>query len=102
MRGDVIMSSLTSAVNVQVDSTTKKEATEILNKLGISMSTLINATLKQVVINRGIPFELTLDKKPSKEMLKALKEAKKIAQNPQNYKGYHNIDEMFDDILNED
>ncbi len=96
------MTGLTSAVNVQVDSQTKKEATDILNKLGISMSMLINATLKQVVINQGVPFELTLNKKPNREMIQALKEAKKIANTPDKYKGYHNIDEMFEDILNED
>ena len=96
------MSSLTSAVNVQVDSKTKKEATDILNKLGISMSMLINATLKQVVIKQGVPFELTLSSKPNREMLQALKEAKEIASNPDKYKEYHNIDEMFEDILNED
>ncbi len=96
------MANLTSAVNVQVDSQTKKEATDILNKLGISMSMLINATLKQVVIKQGVPFELTLSKKPNKEMLQALKEAKEIANFPDKYKGYHNIDKMFEDILNED
>lgn len=94
------MANLTSAINVQVDSKTKKEATDILNKLGISMSMLINATLKQVVIKKGVPFELTLNHIPSKEMIQALKEAKKIAENPTAYKGYHNIDEMFNDILN--
>lgn len=95
------MSSLTSAVNVQVDKKTKTEATNILNELGISMSMLINAMLKQVVIKQAVPFEMSLDKNPSKEMLAALKEAKKIAKSPENYKGYHNIDEMFEDILNE-
>ena len=43
------MSNLTSAINVQVDSETKKQATDILNDLGLSMSTAINLFLKQVI-----------------------------------------------------
>ena len=38
------MKSLTSAVNVNVDSDIKKQATEILNGLGLSMSAAIDIT----------------------------------------------------------
>ena len=93
------MENTTSAINVQVDSKTKKEATEILNQIGISMSTLINATLKQVVINKGIPFKLSLKSKPSESMIRALKEAYAIAETPESYKSYKNADEMIKEIL---
>lgn len=53
----------TSAINVQVSTKDKKQATEILNNLGVSMSTLINMTLKQVIINNGIPFEVKIPQK---------------------------------------
>ena len=72
----IILSNLTSAINVQVDSTTKKEATAILNDLGLSMSAAINLFLKQVVKRDGLPFEV-VNPKPSKELRKALKEKKK-------------------------
>ena len=50
------MNNLTSAINVQVDSETKRKATEILNSLGLSMSSAINIFLKQVIKKDGIPF----------------------------------------------
>lgn len=59
------MSNLTSAINVQVDSATKKEATAILNDLGLSMSAAINLFLKQVVKRDGLPFEV-VNPKPAK------------------------------------
>ncbi len=40
------MANLTSAINIQVDSDTKKQATDILNNLGLSMSTAINIFFK--------------------------------------------------------
>lgn len=33
--------------------------------------------------------------------LKAFDECDEIVKNPQNYKGYHNADELFRDVLNE-
>lgn len=95
------MENHTSAINVQVDSKTKKEATEILNQIGISMSTLINATLKQVIINKGIPFELSLKSKPSESMIRALQEAYAIAESPENYKSYDNANQLFKDVLDD-
>lgn len=44
------------------------------------------------------------DKKnrPSKELIEALKEANDIISGKVNSKTYHNVDEMFKDILNEE
>jgi len=49
----------TSAINIQVDSNVKKDATLVLTDLGLSMSSAINLFLKQVVKKNGLPFEVT-------------------------------------------
>ena len=77
MLGDDTMANLTSAINIQVDSDTKKQATDILNNLGLSMSTAINIFLKQVIKRDGIPFEI-VNNKPNEEMLKAVQEVKEM------------------------
>ena len=43
------MANKTSAINIQVDSDVKQEATLVLTELGLSMSSAINLFLKQVV-----------------------------------------------------
>ena len=53
------MENKTSAINIQVDSNVKKEATMVLTELGLSMSSAINLFLKQVVKKNGIPFDVT-------------------------------------------
>lgn len=53
------MESSTSAINIQIDTNVKKEATMVLTELGLSMSSAINLFLKQVIKKNGIPFELT-------------------------------------------
>ena len=95
------MSNLTSAINVQVDSQTKKQATDILNDLGLSMSTAINLFLKQIIKRDGLPFEVT-NPKPSRELIKALKEAEDIINNLDKYKGYRDMDELREALLSDD
>ena len=92
------MASLMSAVNVQVDTKTKNEATAILKDLGMSMSTAINIFLKQVVKSDGLPFEVK-NPTPTKDLRKALKQAEDIERNPQKYVSYEDVDKLFKEIL---
>lgn len=50
----------TANVYTRVDPDTKEQAEKILNQLGIPMSNAIGMFLKQVVIQRGMPFEIKL------------------------------------------
>ena len=95
------MSNLTSTININIDKKTKEEATEVLNSLGLNMTTAINLFLNQVIKHDGIPFEIK-NPKPTRKLKRALKEADKIASGKIQKKGYRNVDEMFRDILDED
>ena len=50
----------TASVFTRVDPDTKEQAEQILTQLGIPMSNAVGMFLKQVVIQRGIPFEMKL------------------------------------------
>ena len=50
----------TANIYTRVDPETKEQAELILSQLGIPMSNAIGMFLKQVVIQRGIPFEMKL------------------------------------------
>ncbi|EEG49668.1 addiction module antitoxin, RelB/DinJ family [Blautia hydrogenotrophica DSM 10507] len=52
--------SRTANVYTRVDPETKEQAEAILNQLGIPMSNAIGMFLKQVVLHRGIPFDMRL------------------------------------------
>ena len=90
------MSNLTSAINVNVPTDVKIEATNLFNSLGISMSTAINMFLKKAIYERGIPFDLKQE--PSKEVLEALREIEDIENGTKNKKGYHNMYELLEDL----
>ena len=94
------MGNLTSAINIQVDSETKKEATAILNDLGLSMSTAINLFLRQIIKTDGLPFEVK-NPRPSRQLIKALKEAEEMINNPDKYPSYSNREELKKALLSD-
>lgn len=55
----------TSNVFARVEPETKDQAEQILNQLGIPMSNAVSMFLRQIVLQRGIPFEMKLpERKP--------------------------------------
>ena len=94
------MSNVTSVINVNVPTDVKEEANNLFSSLGLNMSTAINMFLKRAIYERGIPFEVK--QQPSKELIDALKELDYIEKHPEEYKTYHNVDKMFEEIINEE
>ena len=87
------MATLTSQINVVVDTKTKNEAASILEDLGLSMSTAINIYLKQIIKNHGIPFEIKTKQQfieeneiTDEEIMEKLREAEEeIKKDPTTY-----------------
>ena len=52
--------SRTANIFTRVDPETKEQAEAILNQLGIPMSNAIGMFLKQIVMQRGIPFDMKI------------------------------------------
>ena len=61
--GDTV--SKNTYINVRVDEETKKEVEDILDVLGINMSTAVDLFLSQIILNKGLPFKVKL---PSKDI----------------------------------
>ena len=49
-----------SNLSVRIDPKLKDEAEETLNTLGISLSNAINIFFKQVILHKGLPFEVKI------------------------------------------
>lgn len=112
VKGDEIMASLTTpiSISVQIDKEDKERATEILQKLGVSMSGLINMTIKQLIMREKIPFEVALPKEENDlykyftndELERTAKELAYIAEHPAEYKSYNNKKDLKDALLSDD
>jgi addiction module RelB/DinJ family antitoxin len=62
MKGGVPMKDAT--VSARVEWSVKTEAEDILQRLGIPVSVVINALYRQIIYKRGVPFPMTLPAEP--------------------------------------
>ena len=53
-----------STVSVRVENNIKTEAEDILQKLGIPASVVINSLYRQIIYHNGVPFSLTIPSEP--------------------------------------
>lgn len=52
----------TASVNVRIQENIKQQAEHILETIGIPKSTAIDMFYRQIILNNGIPFSLTIPK----------------------------------------
>jgi DNA-damage-inducible protein J len=79
---------MTTTIQARIDSESKEQAKKILDFLGLTMSEAISLYFRQIVLRRGIPFEIEI---PNDLTAKVLKNAAKG-------RGLHkaaNVDEFF-------
>ena len=90
----------TIPTQIRIEENIKKQAVELLEGLGLNLSDAVNMFLRQVILQKGIPFEVkypedTLKFKP--EVIEAMEEAKRISRDP-NTKRYSSFSEALEDI----
>jgi DNA-damage-inducible protein J len=61
----------TATINVRVDEVIKAKAEKILSKIGISTSDTITMLLHQIVLQKGIPFDVKI---PNAETQRAMRD----------------------------
>lgn len=95
------MANYSSAINVNVPTEVKEEATNLFNNLGLNMSTAINMFLKKAIYERGIPFEVK-EPTPSREFLDALQELNYMENHPEEYKKFTSVKELMEELNSDD
>ena len=89
----------TIPTQIRIDETTKKQAVELLEGLGLNLSDAVNMFLKQIVLRGGIPFDVRYPEfKP--EVIAAMDEAKQISRDP-NARHYGSFKEALEDLGDE-
>lgn len=53
-----------STVSARVEYGVKTEAEDVLQKLGIPVSVVINSLYRQIIYRQGVPFSLTIPREP--------------------------------------
>ena len=66
--------------NIYLNSDIKREAKKILEQYGLSLSDAINIFLAQVVLEKGIPFQIKIPNKETQKVLKEVREGKNLEE----------------------
>ena len=69
---------MSKAITVRIDESIKQQAEDMLNEIGLNMTTYINSSLRALVREKKVPFELTTKQQANAEYLAKLDES--IAQ----------------------
>lgn len=85
-------------INVNTDAEVKREVEILLDKMGLTMTTAINMYLKRIVMEGGIPFEVTT-RVPNSVTVAALDEFEEMKNNPQKYKRYPSFNAAISEVL---
>ncbi len=80
-----------ATIQVRIDEETKKQAQSVLGTLHISMSEAVKLFLRQVVLQRGIPFEVKI---PNELTAKTLRNAEQGID----LHTVSSVDELFEEL----
>ena len=61
---ELTMTQKSANIYARIEPDIKKQAEDILSSLGVSASSAINMFYKQIILKKGIPFDVTLNSKP--------------------------------------
>jgi len=63
---------MSKAITVRIDESVKQQAEDMLNEIGLNMTTYINSSLRALVREKKVPFELTTKQQSNAEYLAKL------------------------------
>lgn len=81
-------------INVRIDDDLKKESTKILDSIGLDLNGAVKMFLKQVVLQEGILFEVSLKRS---QIIQALQDIDEVR-----VKQFDDIESLMEDLTDED
>jgi DNA-damage-inducible protein J len=83
---------MSKAITVRIDENVKQQAEDMLNEIGLNMTTYITSSLRALVREKKVPFELTTKQQTNAEYLAKLDES--IAQAERGEVVKYSMDEL--------
>ncbi len=88
-----------SYIQLRIDDKTKDSAKKVLDEIGIDMSSAIKVYLRQIVINKGIPFKLITENGFTPEEERTILKSSEEAREGKNVSGPFSTKQEIQDYL---
>lgn len=86
-------------ITMRIDEHLKAQLQELMNNLGLDVTTFFTMAAKQAVREQALPFRPNMDSVPNTETLKAIGEVEYLKAHPEARKKYADVDTMMEDLL---
>ena len=87
---------MNKVITVKTDAATKKAAQELAKEMGLTLNSLINSYLKQVIVTRHV--ELYAPEPMTPKLEKLLKEAEEEIKRGEVSRAHDNIEDFLEDL----
>ena len=84
-------------ITIRIDDDVKTQLQELVTELGLDITTYFTIAAKQAIRERRIPFEVSANT-PNADTQDAFVEVLAMKNNPSDYKGYTDVDEMMKEL----
>ena len=88
----------TTSITMKIDERVKTELQELMDDLGLDMTTFFTMAAKQAIREQAVPFYISREI-PNEETIAAFKEVEEMKKNPSIGKTYTDVDKMMEDLL---
>ena len=90
----------TTNITMRIDESVKLQLQELMNDLGLDMTTFFTMAAKQAIREQGIPFNVSREI-PNEETITAFNEVEAMKKDPFLGKSYTDVDKMMEELLYE-
>ena len=84
---------MNTIINIRTEKKIKQQAESLYKRLGLNLTSAINAFLRASIRENGIPFSLVNEPNFNQATIDAIKEGRRIAKDSK-VKGYKNIKDL--------
>jgi len=81
----------TTSVSVRMEPALKRAAEEVLRKLGLPASRAVTLFYRQLVLQKGLPFEIKIPNPVTRQALEEAVDGRDLTS-------YSSVDELFEDL----
>ena len=82
-----------TSMSIRLDSEVKEQAQQVINSLGMDMTTAINIFLRQAIQYQGLPFDVRLDE--SRKLVEVLAD---LEQNRNMSQSFGSVSDLMEDL----
>ena len=89
---------MTTTLSIRIDRDLKEDVEELLDDLGLNITTAITCFFKKTLALDALPFAISRHKKtPNAETIAAMEEGDRIVNDP-NRKHFKSLDDLWEDL----